>query len=504
VDRVTVTGSLLCGLALSFCCLSLPAEANHLLWSRDGALTRQAAELVQILGDAQLYGLRPQDYASDRLRGSIDNWVEFDRVLSAEVTRLLVHLHYGRIAPRAAGFDLPRPRADLNTEMLLEQLATAADVRAVIATVEPRFYQYQLLKQALARYRALASDADLTRLPAFSGRSLKAGDPYSGAPALRRLLSALGDMDVQGEPLASSEILDTDLMQGLQRFQGRHGIDADGILGRRSFASLTTPLSQRMLQIELTLERLRWLPALGAAPIVVNIPQFRLFALRSGAPPPAAVLQMPVIVGQIYPRLRTPVFMGEINSVLFRPYWDVPHSIVVRELLSEIRARPDYLMRHGFEIVRGPGDDAKAVPPTKENIDALASDELRLRQRPGTDNALGLIKFVLPNAHNVYLHDTPAQQLFLESRRAFSHGCIRVGDPVALAIHVLRNTPGDWTADNVLAAMHGDATRRVDLSAPIPVLVLYGTAVASQADMVYFFEDIYGHDARLARLLQSQ
>jgi murein L,D-transpeptidase YcbB/YkuD len=325
-----------------------------------------------------------------------------------------------------------------------------------------------------------------------------------GAPALRRLLSALGDMDVQDEPFPSSEILDADLMQGLQRFQRRHGLDDDGILGKRTFASLTTPLSQRVLQIELTLERLRWLPAVRSAPIVVNIPQFRLFALRAGAPSAAGVLQMLVIVGQIYPRTRTPVFMGEITSVIFRPYWDVPHSIVVRELVPEIRAQPDYLVRHGFEIVRGPGDDAKAVPPTKENIDALASGELRLRQQPGPDNALGLIKFMLPNAYNVYLHDTPAQRLFAESRRAFSHGCIRVGDPIALAVHVLKNTPGDWTADNVLAAMHGDTTRRVDLSSPIPVLVLYGTAVAAQADMVYFFEDIYGHDARLARLLESQ
>jgi murein L,D-transpeptidase YcbB/YkuD len=213
---------------------------------------------------------------------------------------------------------------------------------------------------------------------------------------------------------------------------------------------------------------------------------------------------MPVIVGQIYPRMRTPVFVGEMTSVVFRPYWDVPRSIVVGELLPEIRAQRDYLERHGFEIVRGSGDDAKALPPTRETIDALASGELRLRQRPGLDNALGLIKFVLPSAHNVYLHDTPARQLFRESRRAFSHGCIRVGDPVALAVHVLKDTPGDWTAANVLAAMRGDMTRRVSLSSPIPVLVLYGTAVAAKGGTVHFFEDIYGHDARLARFLEGR
>jgi murein L,D-transpeptidase YcbB/YkuD len=484
--------------------MSLPAEDNHLLWSRDGALTPQAAELVQVLGDVQVYGLRPQDYASDRLREPVDDWPEFDRSLSAAVTRLLMDLHFGRVAPRAAGFDLPRPRADLNAEVLLMHLAKASDVRNVIASVEPRFYQYRLLKQALARYRVLASDTALTPLPPFPGRSLKAGDRYSGAPALRQLLAKLGDMNIPVDSVASSELLDADLIEALQRFQPRHGLDDDGILGKRTFASLTTPLSQRVLQIELTLERMRWPPTLTSAPIVVNIPQFRLFALQSGAPLPAGVVQMPVIVGQVYPRMRTPVFMDEIEAVIFRPYWDVPRSIVVRELLREIRAQPDYLARHAFEIVRGPGDGAKVMPPTKENIDALASGKLRLRQQPGPDNALGLIKFVLPNAYDVYLHDTPAQQLFLQSRRAFSHGCIRLGDPVALAVHVLKNTPGDWTPENVTAAMHGDDTRRVDLSAPIPVLFLYGTAVVTQPDTVNFFADIYGHDARLARLLESR
>jgi murein L,D-transpeptidase YcbB/YkuD len=495
---------LACALALSFCFTSVPAAERRLLWSHDGAVTRQAAELLQVLRDAERYGLRRQDYASDLLGGQIDNWTEFDRVLSAEATRLLRDLHFGRVSPRAAEFDLPRPRPKLGTEVLLEQLARAADVRAVIASVEPQLREYRLLEQALARYRALAADGGLTQLPAFSGRSLKAGDRYRGTPALRRLLSAVGDLEPQAEPLASSEILDPALRQGLQRFQQRHGLDADGVLDKRTFASLTTPLSRRVLQIELTLERLRWLPAIAAAPIIINIPQFRLFAFQPAGVQAADVLQMPVIVGQTYPRMRTPVFVGEMTAVVFRPYWDVPRSILVRELLPEIRARPDYLERHRFEIVRGLGDDAKAVPPTTQNVDALAAGELRLRQQPGPDNALGLIKFVLLDAHNVYLHDTPAQQLFLESRRAFSHGCIRVGDPAALAVHVLKDTPGDWTAANVLAAMHGDVTRDVSLSSPIPVLVLYGTAVAIERETVYFFDDIYGHDARLARLLESR
>lgn len=491
--------------ALALALFSAPAAAEEkLLWSHGGALTPQAAQLIDVLRNAQVYGMLPEDYAIGRLpRGGAD-WAEFDRALSAQATRLLADLHYGRIDPRTAGFDLPRPRSKLDTNLLLGQLASAADVRVVIASVEPKFYQYQMLEKALPRYRALASDPGLAHLPALPGPLVGEGGRYRGAPALRRLLAALGDMETPGEGLADSEIADAQLVEGLRRFQQRHGLEADGILGEKTFAALVTPLSQRLQQIELAMERLRWLPPVSAAPVVVNIPQFRLFALESTSPPPVVALQMPVIVGQIYPRTQTPVFMGQMSSVVFRPYWDVPRSIVERELLPHIVAAPDYLQRHGFDIVRGYGEDAIPVAANRENIDRLAAGELQLRRRPGPDNELGLVKFVFPNAHNVYLHDTPAQALFRESRRAFSHGCIRVADPVALAVHVLKDTPGDWSADKVRAAMHGDETRRVNLSSPIPVLILYGTAIAGPAGTMYFFEDIYGHDARLAQLLESR
>lgn len=484
-------------------CSACAAQETHFLWSRDGAPTSQAAQLLDVLRNAQLYGLSPENYAVARLPRGNAGWTEFDRVLSAQATRLLADLHSGQVDPRAAGFDLPRPRAKLDAELLLGRLASAADVRAVVESVEPKFYQYQLLKKALGRYRALASNQGLARLPPLPGL-LREGNRYGGAPALRQLLAALGDIDASAAAVADSDLMDAQLIDGLRRFQQRHGLEADGILGPSTFAALGTPLSVRVQQIELTMERLRWLPAVSVAPVVVNIPQFRLFALESASPPPAVALQMPVIVGQVYPGSQTPVFMGRMSSIVFRPYWDVPQSILMRELLPQILAAPDYLEQHGFEIVQGWGDESRPVAATRENIDRLATGELRLRQRPGPDNALGLIKFDFPNVHNVYLHDTPARELFRESRRAFSHGCIRVADPVALAVRVLRDTPGDWSADNVLAAMRGDETRRVSLSSPIPVLVLYGTAVAGPAGTMHFFEDIYGHDARLAELLASR
>ena len=266
---------------------------------------------------------------------------------------------------------------------------------------------------------------------------------------------------------------------------------------------MATPLTRRVGQIELTLERWRWLPAFETPPIIVNIPQFRLFAFRSTADRKADILQMDVIVGRAYASMQTPVFAADMRYVIFSPYWDVPRSIATRELSPLIRRDPQYLSTQHLEIVQGSEDSSRPLPPTAENLAALDAGRVRLRQQPGADNALGTIKFVLPNVYDVYLHATPAHRLFRQSQRAFSHGCIRVSDPVALAVHVLRDTPGDWTAQRVQEAMDGTNARRVELARPIRVMILYGTALATESGETLFFEDIYGHDRRLEALLRA-
>jgi len=172
-----------------------------------------------------------------------------------------------------------------------------------------------------------------------------------------------------------------------------------------------------------------------------------------------------------------------------------------REMLPQIRSNPGYLAAQHLEIVRGEEQTAEPMSPSPGNIEALAAGKLRLRQRPGADNALGLVKFMLPNPYNVYLHSTPAHRLFGESRRAFSHGCIRVSDPVTLAAHVLQGAPGDWTPAAIEVAMNGSITFRINLAKPIRVMILYGTALATEAGTVLFFEDLYGHDRKLETLL---
>jgi murein L,D-transpeptidase YcbB/YkuD len=278
-------------------------------------------------------------------------------------------------------------------------------------------------------------------------------------------------------------------------------------LTRYHSAALQQPVGANPLQeqqirkIELTLERWRWLPELTTPPIIVNIPQFRLFAFQSTRDLKSEILQMDVIVGRTFPKFHTPVFAADLKYVVFRPYWDIPYSITTKEMLPELRRKRDFWQKQHLELVAGPGDSAPVVPFTPQNLDLLEAGKLRLRQQPGADNALGLIKFMLPNDYNVYLHSTPARQLFTRSRRAFSHGCIRVSDPVMLATHVLRNASGAWTPEAITAAMNGSDTIRVNLKTPIRVMIVYATALAQEDGTTVFFDDIYGHDRRLEQLL---
>ncbi len=479
------------------------------LWIAQGRPTRQATVLLGILNTADSFGLQKSDYGVEALvtaSNASQNTAapEFDALLSRAAIRLVTHLHYGRIDPRIAGFELQTSRNDLDVVSVVVQLTSSASVADSLVAVEPQFYHYRLLKVALAHYRLLAADPSLTLLPGIGRRALHIGDRYVGEPALRRLLLALGDLSDSAElapPSPDTLPLDAALSDALKRFQLRHGLTSDGALNAVTYLALTTPLARRVQQIELTLERWRWLPSFDTPPIIVNIPEFRLFAFSTTADRVADIKQMSVIVGQTYPRTRTPVFVGDMRYVIFRPYWNVPHSIVVHEMLPKIRTNFEYLHRNKLEIVRGEGDDATAIAPTPAVIAALGAGQLRLRQQPGEDNALGLVKFMFPNSHNVYLHSTPAHQLFAQSRRAFSHGCIRVSDPVALAEYVLHNASGRWDAEQIDAAMRGANSSRVELLTPIRVMILYATAQATEAGPVEFFDDIYGHDRKLAQLL---
>ena len=261
-------------------------------------------------------------------------------------------------------------------------------------------------------------------------------------------------------------------------------------------------MAARIGQIELALERLRWLPRdLRPSALVVNIPMFRLWSWEAEPVRKTAPINMRVIVGRarITP---TPVFSADLDMVVFRPYWNVPPSIAVNELLPSIRKNPKYLAQHNYEIVRGDGDRPEIVAPTPEALALVRQGALRIRQRPGPANALGLIKFVFPNAMSVFMHGTPAPQLFERDRRDLSHGCVRVEDPIALAEWVLNS--GEWSRDEILKATTGPDSKSVPVAPPIRVVLFYATAAVLPNAAIHFAHDLYGHDATLARALAGK
>lgn len=476
------------------------------IWmSASGLLTGQALSLMQAMDSAGDFGLNPSSYEALKLREAATaakddpSRAQVDLAISISALRFATHLHFGRVDPKAVDFHMPA-RSSIDFVQVLSRLATEADATAALSSLEPQFQHYRTLKSALATYRKLENQPR-KNLPPLRSKSIRPSETYAGAAQLRGLLAELGDLPAASDNAATEcSTLDAEIVEGLKRFQFRHGLRQDGVLGRETYAQLVAPLHRRVRQIELTLERWRWLPVADAPTIIVNIPQFRLFAFPRSDDREDQMITMDVIVGT-FPRTRTPVFAADLKYVKFRPYWDVPYSIMKGELLPQLRGNPAYLKQHDMEIVASQSDQATPLAPSMEVLERLAAGKLRLRQRPGADNPLGLVKFMLPNPYNVYLHSTPNRGLFSESNRTFSHGCIRVSDPVGLAAYVLRHAEGNWTRENIEAAMQGADNQRVDLQQWIRVLILYGTAVATEAGKVYFFDDVYGNDARLEKLL---
>lgn len=483
-------------------------------WLADGRPTPQAAAVVAFLGRVPALGLPPEAYDAQGLADEmalmaatplgLTERIRFDVSLSRSLLLLVSHLAQGRVDPASLGFSLSRG-PDIDLAAAARDVSTADDVPAAIRRVEPQYAGYKALEAALARYQALASDSTL-RPPHVTRASLRPGDTYADMAALRRLLFAFGDLATDSTTRADTAnplAYTSEIVAAVERFQERHGLEADGIVGPATFAALRVPITHRVTQMELSLERWRWLPRRPPPRyIAINIPAFRLFAFDSDSIAAHPDATMKVILGASRMRRATPVFEGTMRQIVFRPYWDVPKSIAIKELIPLLRPDTGYALHQSLEIVRGPDVHATLFPITARNLDRVAAGTLRLRQRPGANNALGLVKFVFPNAHNVYLHGTPETELFLRARRDFSHGCIRVEDPVGLAAFALGGQD-DWSPSSIMAAMHADQPRTVTLARPIEVFILYATAVVNRDGAIDFYPDLYGHDAALARVLDQ-
>ena len=476
-------------------------------WMLNGQPTPQALAIIELLKQADSQGLDPEDYDASRWADRLarlptshapGDAAIFDAALTICLMRYISDCHIGKINPEhfKFGLSVEAKKYDLPA-FLRERLVNGQDVKAELVEIGPPFAGYRRTLGALQLYLQLARQDDGEKLP-VSKLPIAPGTPYDGVPRLTRLLRLLGDLPADTAVAADSNLYQGALVDAVKRFQGRHGLKPDGRLDAQTLANLNTPLSQRVDQLRLMLERWHWLPdRFNEPPIVVNIPEFRLRAYDSSQNP---VLTMNVIVGKAF-RHKTPVFEKDMRYVVFRPYWNVPPSIQRSEIVPAVEKDRDYIAKKGFEVVTQGGQVVTSGAITDEVLAQLRSGKLAVRQKPGPTNALGLVKLMFPNEYNVYLHSTPAPQLFSQTRRDFSHGCIRVEKPAELAAWVLRDK-SDWSLERAQAAMKsGSDNAQVNLTSPIPVLILYGTAGVDPEGTVQFFDDIYGYDDELKQAL---
>ena len=473
------------------------APAYKPAWITDTGPTDQALVMIKLLKAADLKGLKPEDYNADLWDQQIAHFdhSQFDVCLTVCLMRYLADLHYGKanpgffhLDPNYQDFDIP---GFLRSELMLARVPESL----VTAKVEPPYLGYKRSEKALAEYLVMAHQPDVPLSEVAA--TVEPGDSYPETKLLAQRLQQLGDLP-RDQSLPEENVYGGALVDAVKRFQSRHGLEPDGRLGKATIEQLRIPLTQRVLQIRLALERWRWVPhSFAHAPIVVNIPEFTLRTLNSDYD---TGLEIKVVVGSSYEN-QTPVFSANLGYITFRPYWNVPDSILQNEMLPKLEDERDYLSIHHYEMVNA----AERVVPTPNGLTdkmlrGLSSGRYRLRQIPGPHCALGLLRFGIPNEHNVYLHDTPSPELFAKARRDFSHGCVRVERPVELAEWCLRGTDS-WTEAKIRGAINGTKTFQVDLKNPIPVLLVYATAIVFRDGQVHFTPDIYHQDALLENQL---
>lgn len=476
-------------------------EADGLFWFEGGQPVPTLAGAVEALAQSGERGLDPDDYDADRLAAAFKSVATasapehalFDLAVSADLLRLLAAVRHGRVDPRTLSFDYDIAPRRLDAVAALREARDGRGVSATLDALEPPFQHYARGKAALELYRRLAAQGDAALVPTLPKGKTKVerGAAWPGVPALRARLTQLGDLKADA---ATGDVYDDALFEAVKRFQARHVIDADGVVGKGTIEALNVPVRERERQIELALERMRWLPEMAGRPVIfVNVALYRLWATDTARTPEP--LRMRVVVGQALDH-RTPLFVEQMRYIVFRPYWNAPYSITVKEMVPRLRKDPGYLAKEDLEIVAGGEEDQTALPPTPENLAKLVAGRLHIRQKPGPHNALGLAKFIFPNTESVYMHGTPSQSLFARSRRDFSHGCIRLEDPKRLAEWVLKDQP-EWTGARIEAAMKGERPQQVNLKEPMTVVLFYDTVHVNSEGILHFAHDIYGHDRAL-------
>jgi murein L,D-transpeptidase YcbB/YkuD len=477
----------------------------ELAWIEDSEPRPQMAELIKALWAGDQEGLDPLLYnvslLDERRQEASKGFLTKKGFEPKEAGNLDVWLTYvcmkyasdladGLSDLAHADPDWQIKRDAFDPRAWLERALADNTVAASLRELTPHHAHYVALRKALADYKAQAANGGWPAVPATK---LKPGQRHPNVAAIARRLHASGDYAGTLPPDGRAAEYRGDLVEAVRRFQRRHGLADDGVITPAVVAEMNVAIKTRIAQIQLNLERWRWLPRdLGERHILVNIPEYRLEVWDHGQVP----LAMRTVVGK--QDTPTPIFNDAMTHVVFSPYWNVPPDIAEGETLPALLADPAFLQRQNMEVLDQSG---KLVEPA--SIDLSDPQKYRFRQKPGSDNSLGLVKFMFPNQFNVYLHDTPADSLFSRASRSFSHGCVRLEAPLALARYVLQDQP-EWTEERIVEAMQAGEEKHVKLKRPIPVYLGYWTARVSSDGQVQFRSDVYGIDDRQGALLADR
>ncbi|WP_341325546.1 L,D-transpeptidase family protein [Methylotuvimicrobium sp. KM2] len=477
-------------------------------WLANGQPTPQAYQLIHILNSADQHGLNKSNYhvtaineRLERLKAPLDESevlilsVDLDLLLSDAFLTYGTHLIQGQVNPQKLQSKWDTGRRATDMVKILTDAINTNSIEQSLNELMPKQPGYRSLVRALADHHAIK---DRGGWPSVTkGPSLRPDEKNPRIIELRKRLAASGDL-VNDVALDNQEF-DRSLQQAVKYFQKRHGLETDSIVGKATLAALNVSVDQRIAQIRANLERWRWLPDdLGARHIMVNIAGFELDFVGNGE----VLLHMPVIVGKTY--RETPVFTGSMTYLVINPSWYVPNSIAVKDKLPILVRDPYYIERNHMKLYRGWGANRTEINPLSVNWRQVDPNNFpfRLVQKPGPKNAMGKVKFMFPNPHNVYLHDTSEPSLFNRVDRTFSSGCIRVGKPFALANLVLENN-SRMTPDAIREAFDQSDQKTVTLLNPIPVHILYWTAWVDLEGVVQFRRDIYNRDDELIQKLQK-
>jgi len=470
-------------------------------WIQDNELSARAKAARQVLEDSYQDGLNPSDYFTPYIdsrwqKTDPKSLAELDLLLTLGIMRLAADAREGRIEPYdvdAKLFAGVRPeRPDL--KKLIGEVLDREDIAAAVREQFPAHRQYQRMREALAEYRQISKSGGWGVVPA--GSTMAAGARDARVNALAERLKKSGDLD----PAVKGDVFGPQIEAAVKAFQLRHGLPDTGKVSSKTLAALNVSAEECCRTLIINMERWRWLHRdfTERKETLVNVAGYELFGLDGGKP----VMRIPAIVGKTYHA--TPVFSSVIRYIEVNPYWNVPVSIASKEILPKLRKDPGYLGKQHMRIYDGWDSSAKEISAFAINWAEVSSEQIKryaIRQDPGPWNALGRFKFVFPNEYSVYLHDTSTPGLFAEKERAFSHGCIRVGDPRGLAAFLL-DTPGDsWTKERVEQLAASGKNQNVSLKTPVAVHLSYRTAWVDADGSVQFRPDIYGRDGKMAAVI---